>query len=119
MPVWTTTPVDAQPSLTLVNWQVMQLPDGDRHFVGYSPQNREGRTSSAIVEMDLERLQGVTSTGRVYQLIGTPGWNTDAEYVWRRWIAINDVPQWEDVSKEVWSDHLASKHTPWAVKPQA
>lgn len=119
MPVWTTTPVEAQPSLTLVNWQVMQLPDGDRHFVGYAPQNREGRTSSAIVEMDLERLQGVTSTGRVYQLIGPSGWNTDAEYVWRRWVVINQVTQWEDVSKEVWSAHLALKCTPSTVKPEA
>ena len=60
-----------------------------------------------------------TSTGRIYQLVGTPGWNADAEYVWRRWIAINQVPQWEDVSKEVWSDHLALKCTPSTVKPEA
>ncbi len=109
MPIWNVEPVADQPDLSLVSWQVMQVPDGGRHFVGYCPENREGRASSVIELMDLERLQGITSSGRVYQLKGKPGWNPDAEHTWRRWCAINSVTAYEDVTAEVWKAHLATK----------
>lgn len=112
MPVWTVTPVEDQPELTLLSWQVVQLPNGDRHFAGYCTQNREGRASSFVVEMDLQRMRGLTSSGRVYELRGRPGWNSDAEYIWKRWASINEVHEWEDVSKEVWANHLSSKGLP-------
>lgn len=109
MAIWNVEPVADQPDLSLVSWQVMQVPDGGRHFVGYCPENREGRASSVIELMDLERLQGITSSARVYRLRGKPGWNPDAEHVWRRWAAINEVTAWQDVTAEVWRAHLATR----------
>jgi hypothetical protein len=32
-----------------------------------------------------------TSSGRIYNLEGQPGFNSDADYVWANWKAINDA----------------------------
>lgn len=99
--IWATRPVTEQPALTLKSWSVRQLADGGRHFVGYCPENREGRVSSAIVEFDRHTRRGRTTTGRVYELAGKPGWDSDAEYVWQRWLGINEETVWTDVTAEV------------------
>lgn len=108
MPVWTTTPVTHQPTLTLKYWSIYELPDRDRHFVGWAIENLEGRVSSRIEEFDANSMVGVTSTGRVYKLDGPPGGNSDAEYTWDRWRSINDVGAFVDVSREVWAEHEKS-----------
>lgn len=105
MPVWATIPVTNQPTLTLERWSIFELPDGDRHFVGWAVENREGRVSSRIEQFDVKTMCGVTSTGRVYKLEGGPGRNMDAEYTWNSWRAINDVTAFVDVSQMVWSKH--------------
>lgn len=104
--VWKVRPVTAQPSLTLVQWQVLQLPGGARHFSGWALENREGRASSAIQTFDAASLRGITRSERVYQLQGPPGWHDDGDYVWRSWTRINSQPEWVDVSAEVWAAHL-------------
>ena len=109
MPVWSVEGITEQPQLTLVQWQVMCVPNGDRHFVGYATANREGRASSAIRRFDVALLRGITRSGRVYQLSGRPGWNSDAEYTWHRWAARDEVTDWTDVTAEVWSAHELAK----------
>ncbi len=99
--IWTTVPVTEQPSLTLEDWSVRQLPDGARHFVGRCIENSEGRVSSAVTEFDAQTLRGRTDSGRVYQLAGPPRRDPDAEYVWRRWLEINDETAWVDVTGEL------------------
>lgn len=101
--IWGTESVDEQPELTLTSWSVRQLADGDRHLVGWCVENREGRTTSKIVRFDSQALRGVTSSGRVYQLSGPPGFNTDADYVWSRWLRINRLKQneWTDVTANI------------------
>lgn len=108
MPVWTTIPVTDQPELTLERWSIYELPDGDRHFVGWAIENREGRVSSRIDQFDVKAMCGVTSSGRVYKLNGNPGRNSDAEYTWNQWRRYNDVDAFEDVSNEVWVAHEKS-----------
>lgn len=105
MPVWRTRPVKEQRLLTLRSWQVLQLPDGDRHLVGYCIENNEGRVSSVVREVDAKTLRVKTGTGRTYVLKGRPGGNLDAEYVWRQWAAANSIESWEDVTGEVWQQH--------------
>lgn len=104
--VWATYPVTEQPSLTLTQWQVLQLPNGERHFAGWAVQNREGRASSAIQIFDAASLRGISRSRRVYQLQGAPGCDDDAEHVWRTWARINCQPEWVDVSAAVWATHL-------------
>jgi hypothetical protein len=65
MPIWTTRPVDAQPSLTLVRWRIFQSERNELHFVGYCPENYEGRVSSAIQNFDPVTQRGVTQSGRI------------------------------------------------------
>ena len=105
MPIWETIPVIDQPELTLDGWCIYELPDGDRHLVGWAIENREGRVSSRIEQFDVRKMCGVTSSGRVYKLKGTPAGNSDAEYTWNRWRDINDVDAFVDVSREVWDEH--------------
>lgn len=108
---WATCPVTEQPSLTLTQWQVLQLPSGERHFAGWAVQNREGRASSAIQIFDAANLRGITRSRRVYQLQGAPGCDDDAEHVWRTWARINSQPEWVDVSAAVWASHLEAGRT--------
>jgi hypothetical protein len=91
MAIWITRPVDEIPELELIDWDVRELPDGDRHFVGWNITEREGRVSSKIVTFDPHNMTGVTRSGRVYKLLRNPGYNSDAEYVWRAWCHINKV----------------------------
>lgn len=105
MPVWETIPVTDQPTLTLERWSIYELPDGDRHLVGWAIENREGRVSSRIEQFDINTMCGVTSTGRVYKLDGRPGRNMDAEYTWNNWRAMNDVESLVNVSQVVWTEH--------------
>ncbi|MEK8088732.1 hypothetical protein [Thermithiobacillus plumbiphilus] len=86
MPIWRTADVNTQPALNLVNWRVMQL-GKSRHFVGYCPENHEGRVSTAIIAFDPATRQGVTASGRIYVLRGPSGFDTDADYVWALWRA--------------------------------
>lgn len=111
MPVWRTRPVDEQGTLTLTNWQVVELPDGDRHLVGYCVENREGRVSSVIREIDVRKMRARTGTGRVYVLRGRPGGNLDAEYVWKQWASLNGVESWEDITTKIWQRHLEKQRT--------
>jgi hypothetical protein len=109
MPVWRTQPVEEQGSLTLRSWKIVELPDGDRHLVGYCVENLEGRVSSAVRTFDPQALRGVTGTGRVYTLRGRPGVNADAEYVWNRWLGLNAQSVWIDVTASVWHEHISKQ----------
>jgi hypothetical protein len=108
MPIWRTHPVEEQDSLTMRSWRIVELPEGDRHLVGFCVENFEGRVSSVIRTFDPQALRAVTSTGRVYTLCGRPGVNADAEYVWNRWLALNAQAMWTDVTALVWDEHVAN-----------
>lgn len=108
MPVWRTQPVSRQPQLTLTDWRVMQLHDGDRHLVGYCIENREGRVSSVVRKFDAAARALETGTGRVYRLSGPPGRSADADYVWRTWLEANQLTHAEDVSGEVYDAILSA-----------
>ncbi len=99
--VWATTPVEEVPSISLRNWAVLELSNGDRHFAGYNITEGEGRTSSKIETFDKSTMRGVTSSGRVYELQGAPGLEGDGAYVWARWKRINSVEPgtYKDISK--------------------
>jgi hypothetical protein len=101
MPIWKTPPVSVQPELTLIRWSVFETETGERHFVGYCIENREGRVSSAICAFDPKRFCGVTQSGRAYKLSGPAGKDPDALYVWSRWKVANGVKSTRDVSDEL------------------
>jgi hypothetical protein len=110
MTIWATTPVDEVPELRLRDWAVYQCRlAGTRHFVGWNITEQEGRVSSAIQAFDAERRRGVTESGRVYELVGEPGRNRDAAYVWARWLRINGETEFDDVTDEVLGELLRAQ----------
>jgi hypothetical protein len=76
-------------------------PEKTRHFVGYNLTEREGRTSSSIVEFDPMTKRGVTESGRVYELVGSAGHNSDGIYTFNRWCEINGITEIVDVTEEL------------------
>jgi hypothetical protein len=98
-------PVDVVPTVRLAHWQVYELPDGDRHLVGYNIDDREGRTSGRVLSLDALTASLRTRSGRCYELVGPPGSDPDARYVWNDWLSLNRVPVAEvkRVTDEVWA----------------
>jgi hypothetical protein len=101
MNVWKPAPVEEVPSVVLRDWKVIELSNGDRHFVGWDIAGFQGRVSSKIVQFDKEFMRGVTRSGRCYQLDKFPGDDPDAGYVLQAWLKINGTPEYKDVSEEL------------------
>ena len=99
--LWRTQPVREQPQVVLLDWQVHQLDNGDRHLVGWCEDQQEGRVSSRIVAFDAATHSCRTASGRVYALRGPSGWHGDADYVWGRWQRLYRVQDPIEVSAEV------------------
>lgn len=97
--IWRTNAVAVEPEIELHLWKVLEA-DEARHFVGYSFNGQEGRVSSAIVKYNQAARRGTTRSGRVYKLVGPPGFHEDADYVWGRWSTLNDVRNVKDVTHE-------------------
>jgi hypothetical protein len=106
MSLWSTRPVSEQAALTLSDWRVMQLPDGEIHLVGYCVENNEGRVSSPVTNLERKTLRANTSTGRLYILSNGPGFHPDALYVWDQWLRIYSIESWTDISDSVWNERL-------------
>ncbi len=104
--IWKTRPVVEQAQMTLARWQVFEIASANnlpptRHFVGWNVFDREGRVSSAIKDFDTETMRGRTKSGRIYELVGEPGSDPDAAYVWHRWLKINGSPEFRDITSEL------------------
>lgn len=105
--IWSIPSAEVEPEVTLVEWDILEMPNGNRVFNGNIYLFDEGRVSSAIHKFDIKELVGVTESGRVYQLKGPPGTRGNALHVLNRWYRINDVKHGELISrgKEVWEQH--------------
>lgn len=108
MSIWRTRPVITQPTLSIQHWAVVELPDKNRHFIGFCIENQEGRVSSEIEALDPETMVAVTGSGRTYRLIGPPGLNSDAIYVWNVWRQGYGIAEYADLSNDVWQAHMLS-----------
>lgn len=101
MSIWRVDPTDVEPHTTLVRWQVMYVVDTEaRHLVGWAQDVREGRVSSPVQSWDPATRQAVTRSGRVYELAGPPGEDSEAQYVWQRWCGMHGHPPWRDVTAD-------------------
>lgn len=88
--VWKVAPVEGEPQIHLTDWSIKHTNDGD-YFVG--THNYAGRVSTRIVTFDEEAQKGVTTSGRVYQLYGAPGYSSDGEYTWGVYKRINSLTE--------------------------
>lgn len=104
--VWPIASISVNPEISLSEWRVFEvkLPNfagRTRHFVGYSLGDRAGQVSSPIRQFDPNTMQGITESGRVYKLIGQPGWDVDAEHTWLRWKSICGVTREVNVTGSI------------------
>ena len=108
--IWRPADVTQEPETKLVDWQVYkvyleQLGEYTMHFNGYTlDAYGEGRVCSPVVEFDKNTMRGVTKSGRIYELVGAPGFNHDADYVWCRWLGLNGSLEFVCITDEFWSD---------------
>lgn len=101
MPVWSVPDVSAEPHISISDWQIFETQRGSRHFVGSNVRNANGRVSTAIQEFDRSLLRGITSSGRIYQLVGPRGCSANGQYTWEHWCVVNGVASYTDVTAHV------------------
>lgn len=96
--VWSAASVEAEPEKWLESWQVFKVTDCVAnhelygfHFFGRNMREFAGAVSSKIVSFDPISMRGITNSGRVYQLVGPPGYCDDAQYVLDNWKHFNQV----------------------------
>ncbi len=89
-----------RPKVWLVRWHVMRTNLGTRHFVGHSVEDDKAYVSTPIVRYHVAKRTGVTSNGRPYTLVGPPGYDEEAEFVWQHYVRLWGVTHVVDVSAE-------------------
>ena len=91
MSIWKPATVTQEPHTRLTQWRVMEVSAEFNdfkptiHLFGYA--GYEGRVCSAVQSYDPKSKRAVTKSGRVYELVGSSGYNGDALYTWDRWFA--------------------------------
>lgn len=105
MSIWKPSTVQQEPHTKLTQWRVMEVSaefnnfNPTIHLVGYA--GYEGRVCSAVQNYDPKSKRAVTQSGRVYELVGSSGYNRDALYTWDRWANnVGESAVIEDVTKE-------------------
>jgi hypothetical protein len=104
--IWSASFVQSEPQKWLGSWQIYKTVKAriqpelfGYHFVGYDIRGGHGAVSSKIDKFDPVTMCGITRSGRVYQLLGMPGVNQDAQYTLEAWIHRNELVM-EDATKE-------------------
>jgi hypothetical protein len=94
-------PVAREPHKQISRWGLYQFHFAggtrSRHLVGWS--GNEGRVSTAVEVLNLESMTATTESGRVYAMVGPPGWDSDATYVMGVWMRVNSVLRHKNMTK--------------------
>ena len=69
----------------------METQTGDHHLVGHNMNDCEGRGSTAITDFNAVTAEVTTRSGRIYQLYGGPGYDSDGTWVWQIWSRRNSI----------------------------
>jgi hypothetical protein len=106
MPIYLHPPGEGSERVYLERWSIRESGgNGERRFVGFSRETRDGRVSTPIIELDAKARKGRTASGRIYHLVGPSGWSSDGEYVFHRFTEIlGEGGAWRDVTAELIPD---------------
>ena len=74
------------------------LEETTQHLVGVV--DGYGRVCSPIQEFDRETMTVTTQSGKQYELVGEPGLDMDAAYVFANWCRMNGVTEVTDVTDQ-------------------
>jgi hypothetical protein len=99
MPIWPATPVSESPAVALCSFAAFRTSRKEVHLLGYNATESAGRVSSALVAFNRKTRIATTRSGRKYVLINSPGFNLEALYVLRRWLDVNPVESYCDVTE--------------------
>src|SRR5574337_706144 len=100
--------------MALQRWSVRELAphraarERTCHLVGWSHQDGQGHASSNLLRFDPSSGTALTSSGRLYQLVGPPGSDSEGEYVWSRWKAAAHLNADRDVTEELYADVVSA-----------
>lgn len=104
--IWSQPPVAIEPEKWLASWQVYKaisskypMSNFGYHFVGFDVHGKHGAVSSKLEQFDPLRMRGITQSGRIYQLLGEPGVDPDAQYTLDGWGKQNQVVM-QEATKE-------------------
>ena len=78
------------------------LEETTQHLVGVV--DGLGRVCSPIQEFDCETMTVTTQSGKLYELVGEPGLDMDAAYVFANWCRMNGVTEVTDVTDQYWNE---------------
>lgn len=94
-------PVSREPVTVMSVWTLVQVNwdsgERSRHLVGRA--NGEGRVCSDIHQFDLKAMTAITRSGRQYRLVGDPGRNRDAFYVFEVWLKRQEPGRVRDMTQ--------------------
>lgn len=104
--IWNQPPVAIEPEKWLASWQIYKaisskypMSNFGYHIVGFDVRGRHGAVSSKLEQFDPLKMRGITQSGRIYQLLGEPGVDPDAQYTLGEWSRQNQVVM-QDATKE-------------------
>jgi len=92
--------VRGRPAVWLVRWRVACTNLGTRHFIGHSVEDDKAYVSTPILTYEHARSTGLASNGRRCTVMGPPGYDKEAEFVWRFYIRLWGLNEAVDVSGE-------------------
>src|SRR5512139_648209 len=80
------------PNNVMSSWRLIQLqtPDGVRTRYLVGDVNGQARICPDVIRLDLEKLQAVLRSGRVYAL-QDPGYDFDADFLLVYWMRLNSI----------------------------
>jgi len=84
--VWSVASVSEEPAVVITGWFVVRMPTGYCHLAGRNARAHESRVTTAVVSLGPEERQVVTTSGRLYELVGPPGRDLDAMWVVGSWL---------------------------------
>lgn len=123
--IWSASSVKAEPQKWLIKWQIYRVitakiqPEAfGYHLVGFDVQGGHGAVSSKVGQFDPVKMCGVTNSGRIYQLVGMPGSDPDAQYTLNGWAVANQVTM-KDATDEFIRDFKINLDQVQALSPQS
>ena len=98
---------DKETKVQMSMWSVREVSsfldeETTQHLVGVV--DGYGRVCSPIQDFDRETMTVTSRSGKLYELVGEPGLDMDAAYVFANWCRMNEITEVTDVTDQYWNE---------------